>query len=227
MRGDIKHTYAYVRLYYALIEFNSPPGFDLPCMPQAILAQLVLVGTLFLVTALRPYARPIDNWLSIVSLAGELDCADAPSSTDDVNEDQGAYGRRGDILLRGFQDMTSSTCACMVGGKRAAAQHLSGSKVAHTCMLAVLWLLLISGAALKWAGLPASSSRIFGFAQIVLSSGVVVFGVVAVLINSAWAIAACRVRRLSLVLALQQCADENKPRCVCWRHTRAEDCLGC
>jgi len=61
-------------------------------------------------------------------------------------------------------------------------------------VLAVLWLLLISGAALKWAGLPASSSRIFGFAQIVLSSGVVVFGVVAVLVNSAWAIAACRVR---------------------------------
>ena len=61
-------------------------------------------------------------------------------------------------------------------------------------VLAVLWLLLISGAALKWAGLPASSSRIFGFAQIVLSSGVVVFGVVAVLINSAWAVAACRVR---------------------------------
>ena len=61
----------------------------------------------------------------------------------------------------------------------------------------MLWLLLISGAALKWAGLPASSSRIFGLAQIVLSSGVVVFGVVAVLINSGWAIAACRVRSTS------------------------------
>ena len=60
-------------------------------------------------------------------------------------------------------------------------------------VLAVLWLLLISGAALKWAGLGPSSSRIFGAAQISLSSGVVIFGVIAVLINSAWAIAACRV----------------------------------
>ena len=41
---------------------------------QAILAQLVLIGTLFLVTLLQPYARPIDNWLSIASLAGELRC---------------------------------------------------------------------------------------------------------------------------------------------------------
>ncbi len=47
---------------------------DAAVAPQAILAQLVLVGTLFLVTALRPYARPVDNWLSIVSLAGELKC---------------------------------------------------------------------------------------------------------------------------------------------------------
>ena len=37
---------------------------------QAILAQLVLIGMLFLTTLLRPYARPIDNWLSIASLAG-------------------------------------------------------------------------------------------------------------------------------------------------------------
>ena len=44
---------------------------DSAVAPQAILAQLVLVGTLFLVTALRPYARPVDNWLSIVSLGGE------------------------------------------------------------------------------------------------------------------------------------------------------------
>ena len=41
-------------------------------LPQAILAQLVLIGTLFLVTLLRPYARPIDNWLSMISLAGPL-----------------------------------------------------------------------------------------------------------------------------------------------------------
>ncbi len=46
---------------------------DAPTTLQAILAQLVLVGTLFLVTALRPYARPVDNWLSIVSLAGAHD----------------------------------------------------------------------------------------------------------------------------------------------------------
>jgi hypothetical protein len=62
-------------------------------------------------------------------------------------------------------------------------------------LLAVLWLLLISGAALKWAGLGPSSSRVFGVAQIALSSGVVVFGIIAVLINSAWAITACRACR--------------------------------
>ena len=62
---------------------------------------------------------------------------------------------------------------------------------------AVLWLLLTSGAALKWAGLTPSSSRVFGAAQIALSSGIVVFGIIAVLVNSAWAIAACRVRSLS------------------------------
>lgn len=37
---------------------------------QALLAQLVLVGFLFLVTYVRPYDRPVDNHLQMFSVIG-------------------------------------------------------------------------------------------------------------------------------------------------------------
>ena len=38
--------------------------------PQALLAQLVLVGFLFLVTYVRPYSRGVDNHLQMLSVVG-------------------------------------------------------------------------------------------------------------------------------------------------------------
>lgn len=38
------------------------------------MAQLVLVGTLFLVTLLRPYRDAVDNYLQMTSLAGSNFC---------------------------------------------------------------------------------------------------------------------------------------------------------
>lgn len=58
----------------------------------------------------------------------------------------------------------------------------------------MLWLLLVSGTALKWAGVAPSSTKIFAAAQIALSSGVVVFGIAAFIVGTAWGSAVCMVR---------------------------------
>jgi hypothetical protein len=59
---------------------------------------------------------------------------------------------------------------------------------------AVLWLLLLSGSALKWAGLSPRAQHAFAVAQIFLSSGVVAAGIAAVVFSTAWGSLQCQVR---------------------------------
>ncbi len=61
------------------------------------------------------------------------------------------------------------------------------------CAAAVLWLLLLSGSALKWAGLTPSAQHLFAVAQVFLSSGVVAAGVAAVIFSTAWGSLQCQV----------------------------------
>lgn len=61
------------------------------------------------------------------------------------------------------------------------------------CCTAVLWLLLLSGSALKWAGLTPSAQHLFAVAQILLSTGVVVAGLLAVVFSTAWGSLQCQV----------------------------------
>lgn len=61
------------------------------------------------------------------------------------------------------------------------------------CAAAVLWLLLLSGSALKWAGLTPSAQHLFAVAQVFLSSGVVVAGIAAVIFSTAWGSLQCQV----------------------------------
>lgn len=58
---------------------------------------------------------------------------------------------------------------------------------------AVLWLLLMSGSALKWAGLSGNAQHLFAVAQVGLSSGVVAAGALAIVFSTAWGSAHCTV----------------------------------
>lgn len=58
----------------------------------------------------------------------------------------------------------------------------------------MLWLLLLSGSALKWAGLSSRAQHLFAVAQIFLSSGVVAAGITAVVFSTAWGSFQCQVR---------------------------------
>lgn len=42
-------------------------------LAQGLLAQIVLVGFLFLVAHILPYSQRVDNYLAMFSLVGELD----------------------------------------------------------------------------------------------------------------------------------------------------------
>ena len=57
----------------------------------------------------------------------------------------------------------------------------------------MLWLLLLSGSALKWAGLSPRAQHAFAVAQIFLSSGVVAAGIAAVVFSTAWGSLQCQV----------------------------------
>ena len=60
----------------------------------------------------------------------------------------------------------------------------------------MLWLLLLSGSALKWAGITAGAQRAFAVGQIVLSFGVVAAGIAAVVFSTAWGSLQCQARKL-------------------------------
>ena len=63
----------------------------------------------------------------------------------------------------------------------------------------MLWLLLLSGSALKWAGLSPRAQHLFAVAQILLSSGVVAAGIAAVVFSTAWGSLQCQVKHFCKV----------------------------
>lgn len=67
---DLLRLVRAVMVHAALLRFGRAEDRVAALAVQAIIAQVVLVGTLFLVTALRPYSRGIDNQLQMASLVG-------------------------------------------------------------------------------------------------------------------------------------------------------------
>ena len=63
----------------------------------------------------------------------------------------------------------------------------------------MLWLLLLSGSALKWAGLSPRAQHLFAVVQIFLSSGVVAAGIAAVVFSTAWGSLQCQVKHFCKV----------------------------
>ena len=75
----------------------------------------------------------------------------------------------------------------------------------------MLWLLLLSGSALKWAGLTPRAQHLFAVAQIFLSSGVVAAGIAAVVFSTAWGSLQCQVWHTH-----QMCIEHDEYQLLMW-----------